>query len=256
MPTIEEHFAQTEIVAERIEKLGQQLQRAAAAMKKGAREGNPAKIRAAAEDIQALAAQIANAAPGAKVAFPLSDGELAELIKGDFVEQLIAAGSEAGVSLSRLDQCLAAFPVVLQILPDAKGVRIDKTRLASLRPKVIIEKVKGSLKRSRTQPERFIELLSKGYRLVVGANPDHGTTLMAIYEALTLLPESRKTYGKPEFTRDLYELEVSGVRTTSGGQTMTLSAATGTRSKGDTLSIISPEGMPKYYYGIRFEAMP
>jgi hypothetical protein len=34
---------------------------------------------------------------------------------------------------------------------------------------------------------------------------------------------------------------------------MTLSASTGTRSKGETLTIIAPSGMPKSYYGIRFE---
>jgi hypothetical protein len=256
MPKVEEHFARAESAGETLSKLAKQLQRASMAMSKGARDGSPAKIRSAVAELQTLSSQIAQSASAAPQAFPLTDEDLAKFVKEDFANELIAAGSAAGVALSQLDNCLAAFPVVLQFLPEAKGVKIDNRRLASLRAKVILEEIKNSLKRSRSQPERFIELLYKAYRLILRDTPEHGTTLLAIYDALTLLPESRKSYGKPEFTRDVYELDVSQVRKTSGGMTMVLSAATGTRSKAETLSIVSPEGMPKYYYGIRFEGTP
>lgn len=253
MPSFEDLCAQAEAIASEIEKLAAQLQRSAIAMKKAAREGNPTKIRQGATQVDEAAVQTQQIQNTAARAWPLSDAELTELLKGPYVEQLIQAAGVAGVSLSRLDNCLAAFPVILQVQAEARAVKLDNVRLTSLRPAIIIERVRAAQKKARSQPEKFIEVLHKAYRLVVGPESDQGTTLIAVYEALTLLPDARKTYGKPEFARDVYELDSSGLKQTSSGMQLTLPAATGTRSKGDTLSIVSPDGMPKYYYGIRFE---
>jgi hypothetical protein len=254
MPTFEELCARAEATAGDIEKLAKQLQRAAVAMKKAARDGNPGKIRQAALQIDEAAAMAQQVQDTPTRAWPLSETELTELLKGDYVDQLIDKASAAGVTLSRLENnCLAAFPVILQIFADSRTLKIDNKRLSTLHPTIAIDRLRASQKKSRSHPEKFIEVLYRAYRLVVGEQIEQGTTLVAVYDALTVLPEARTAYGKPEFTRDIYELDSSSVKSTRNGITMTLSASTGTRSKGETLTIIAPSGMPKSYYGIRFE---
>lgn len=253
MASFEAICASAETVADEIEKLAKELQRAASSMKKAARDGSPDKIRKAAGQIDAAAVKVGAVESTFNRAWPFTDSELAEFLKGPYIDQLIEAGAAAGVSLSRLDDCLAAFPVILQVLPSQRALRLDAKRSTTLRPSIVIEQIRVRMKKPRSRPERFIEVLLKACRFLVGEEIARGTTLLEVYDALTLLPDSRSTYGKAEFTRDVYELDASGVTVTKDGLAMTLPAATGTRSRSDTLSLIGPNGIPKYYYGIRFQ---
>ena len=254
MPLFEDRCKHAEAIATEVENLAKQLLRAAKAMKKAAGEGNPNKIRAAAVQVDDAASKAGRIESSTNRAWPLSDDELTELLGGPYVDQLIEAASKVGVSLSRLDSCrLAAFPVIVQVLPSQRAIRLDGARLMSLRPSIVVECIRAKLKKPHSNSDRFIEVLFKAYQLVLGENLDRGTTLLNVYDALTLLPESRINYGKAEFTRDVYELDLGHVRQTKSGATVSFPSATGTKSKNETLQIISPEGMPKYYYGVRFE---
>lgn len=251
MQTFEALCANAEAVAVDIENLAKQLQRSARALKKAAREGSPGKIRQAAGQIDEAASKTRQIDGTASRAWPLSDDELTRLLKGPYIDQLIEAARLSGVMLNRLDDCLAAFPVILEVLPGQRALRLNTARLTTLHPSVVIKRIRDKLKRSPRRPEKFIEVLFNAYKRVVGDRMERGTTLLDVYKTLTLDPDY--DYGKADFTRDVYELDSSGVRQTRSGATMSLPAATGTRSKGDTLSFISLDGTPKYYFGIRFE---
>ncbi len=255
MPTFEEYCAKAESIAVEIEKQARQLQRSAVAMKKAAQEGDPAKIRKAAGQIDEAASETQQIQDTLQRGWPISDAKLTEVLKGPYVKELMGTAAAAGISLNQGDNYLAAFPVILEILPEARVLKLDKARLTALRPSTVVARIRARLSKAHSKPERFIEILFKAYRLVVGEDLEHGTTLVALYEALTVLPDARSAYSKPEFIRDVYELDASKVRQTKRGATMSLAAATGTRSS-DTLSIIPPNGMPKHYYGIRFEREP
>ena len=254
MPLFEDHCKNAEANATDVENLAKQMLRAAKALKKAAAEGSPNKIRAAALQVDEAVNKVGKVEPTTNRAWPLSDSELTDLLDGPYVDQLIGAASAAGVPMSRLDSGrLAAFPVIVHVLSSQRAIRLDGARLTGLRPSVVVEVIRSKLKKPHSHPDKFIEVLFKAYQLVVGENLERGTTLLNVYDALTLLPESRNNYGKAEFTRDVYELELSSVRRTKSGAAVSFPSATGTKSKSETLQIISPEGMPKYYYGIRFE---
>lgn len=82
MSTFEELCIAAEISAAEVEKLAKQLQRAAAALKRAAREGHPGKIRQAAIQIDDAAASTRQISNTADRVWPLSDSDLGELLKG------------------------------------------------------------------------------------------------------------------------------------------------------------------------------
>lgn len=157
----------------------------------------------------------------------------------------------------------ATYPALLKVIPADPAVEIDRKRFRSVRPSYVARQLKAlRTRRQRFSPEQFIEVLFKAYEWARKAEP--GATrrldgrgpvveLVALLDLLTLFPETRKDYGRPEFARDLYLLDRSRVLETNSGQRLELSASTGT--KGPTsklLQVVGEDGIPKVYYGISF----
>ncbi len=253
MRLFEDVCAKAGAVATEMEDAAKQLQRAARAMGKAALEGNPAKMRQAMTQVRQASDESGRV--GAKIDqdWPLSDEDVTAYLEKGFVNELIAATKSLGITLSRLEDRLAAFPVIVQILPTQRAVRLDAIRLTSLRPSVVAERIRTQIKKARSRPEQFIEILFKTYKLVSDGRADKGVTLVDVYDALTLLPDARRSYSKAEFARDVYLLDTSRVRVTNSGATVSFPSATGTRGASRTLLVVPPDGMPKYYYGLRFQ---
>ena len=77
--------------------------------------------------------------------------------------------------------------------------------------------------------------------------------LLDIYDAWTVRPGQKREYPVQEFTRDIYQLDASGVTETSGGQKFRLHAgATGSKNRSNLLVIANREGVECTYYGIEF----
>lgn len=244
-----------ELAAKSVESAAKQLQRLAKAMAKAAAEGNPARIRQAVGQIGDSIDALGPLKQSVSDAWPYSDDDMAAYLDADFVDDLIAAASAADILLTRLDDRLAAFPVIVQVLPRQSAVRVDAQRLASLRPSVVAECIRRRMKKSPVKPEQFIELLYKAYRLVArDSQRDSGAVLLHVYDALTLHPDARRAYDKAEFFRDVYLLDESNVRETKSGARLTIpGASTGSREASRTIVVVTPEGKPRYYYGVRFE---
>lgn len=252
MNTYEGACAQAEEVAAELEKAAKRLAASAHALAKAAAEGNHAKLRqsvSAVSDAAAVAGERARAAVGA---WPHTDEEIATYLADGYEQELIDAAAAQGVTLSRLDDRLAAFPVVVQVLPNQRSVRLDTTRLAALRPSLVAERIKARQKKASTKPDRFIEVLFKAYATLVDGEIGRGVTMAAVHDLLTILPDAKRSYGKAEFARDVFLLDTSPVRETRRGHRVSFPAATGTKG-GSAFVVVPPDGMPKHYYGLRFE---
>lgn len=252
MNTYEGACAQAEDTAAELEKAAKRLVAAARSLSKAAAEGNHAKLRqtvAAVADAAAAADVQARAAAGA---WTHGDDEIATYLSDGYEQELIDAAAAQGVTLSRLDDRLAAFPVVVQVLPNQRSVRLDTTRLATLRPSVVAERIKAQQKKASTKPDRFIEVLFKAYSTLVDGEIGRGVTMAAVHDLLTILPDAKRSYGKAEFARDVFLLDTSSVRETKKGHRVSFPAATGTKG-GSAFVVVPPDGMPKHYYGLRFE---
>jgi hypothetical protein len=70
---------------------------------------------------------------------------------------------------------------------------------------------------------------------------------------LTLLPGQAKEYTRPEFARDLYLLDQSGIRQTKDGRMLRWHASSGTRSAG-VLTTVARTGQQQRYWGVSFSA--
>lgn len=244
------HAAAAALEAERAAK---RLVAASKAMAKAAAEGNHAKLRQSTVAVADAAGAAAHSARAAADAWDHTDEEVGAYLADGYEAELIANASQQGVNLSRLDDRLAAFPVVVQVLPNQRSVRLDTTRLASLRPSVVAERIKAQQKKASTKPDRFIEVLFKAYERLVDGDIGRGVTMAAVHDLLTILPDAKRSYGKAEFARDVFLLDSSPVHETKKGHRVSFPAATGTKG-GSAFVVVPPDGMPKHYYGLRFEA--
>ena len=183
------------------------------------------------------------------------------LAEGTFVAELRAAAEQAGLRLYEQDGQLYCYPFLIRVLPAERAVLIDKNRERRLRPKVLVAHLKDlQNKPVRFKSEPFLEALYAAYRTIVATRgPDLVNTrvvvpLTKIYDLLTLLPGSTREYSRAEFARDVYLIDKSGVTATKDGSRVTFPTATGTKSAGNFLSVITQEGREKKYYGISFSA--
>jgi hypothetical protein len=199
---------------------------------------------------QIAAQQIANAAASWQMSIEDEEGYL----RSGYDDELIRTAGVAGIDLRRLAGRLVASPSVLQVLPAQRVLRVDRKRIATIRPSVVVAILKeAAMAKPKQTPERFIEILYAAYKLVTGGDRGGtGTNLAAVYEALTLFPDVRREYGPAEFARDLYELDRSGVKETKDGARVALPAATGTKGGSKLFNFVSPDGEPVTYYAIRF----
>lgn len=234
------------------ERAAKRLAAAAKAMTKAAAEGNHTKLRQSVAAVAEAAEGATRAARAAGGAWSHTDEEVGTYLSTGYEDELIAAAARQGVTLSRLDDRLAAFPVVVQMMANQRSVRVDNVRLASLRPSFVAERIKAQQKKASTRPDRFIEVLFKAYERLVDGDVGRGVTMAAIYDLLTILPDAKRSYGKAEFARDVFLLDTSTVHETKKGQRVSFPAATGTKG-GSAFVVVPPDGMPKHYYGLRFE---
>jgi hypothetical protein len=175
--------------------------------------------------------------------------------EGGFLEELMQTAEKAGVRLYERDGIIFSYPLLVRPDPASAAVRLDKKRVYTIRPETVAALLKQAQgKEAKARPERFIETLFEAYELVraqrrLDAYIDQPLT--RIYDVLTLLPGS--DYTLPDFTRDIYFLDASGVAETRKGFRMSLPASTVSRERGaKLLQFVTRDGYEKTYAAIRF----
>src|SRR5262249_56730316 len=132
---------------------------------------------------------------------------------------------------------------------------IDRGRERRLRPSVLIGLLAATQQRPpKCRAGQFLESLATSYELIVaraGKRPDAVVRLTDIWSVLTLLPGQAKEYTRPEFARDLYLLDLDGVRRTKDGRILRWHASSGTRTAG-VLTTVARTGQQQRYWGVSF----
>jgi len=221
--------------------------------KTSAAGGQVRELRRALDAAAAMATEL-SAAVG-EVRASLDFDETAYLASGDYAKELLAAAAERGVRMFEEDERLLCYPSLVRVVPNDSVIEIDRRRERRLRPSVVVGLLAAAQQRPpRFRAEQFLESLAGGYELVIaraGKNPDAVARLTDIWSALTLLPGQAKDYTRPEFARDLYLLDQSGVQQTKEGRVLRWHASSGTRTAG-VLTTVARTGQQQRYWGVSF----
>lgn len=252
MGELEAACQQCELGSADLAKAAKQLERAATALRKAAAEGNDAKITSAISDVGAALDVIRLKADGALRSWPFTTSQIEEYLASKYERELIEAGRSEGIEVTRLDDRLMAFPAVIQVVPSQRAVRIDRVRHPSIRPSRIIGFIKSQRKVPGAKPQVFIETLHNAYKRAKAVSPS-GATLMDLFDILTSHPEWKRMYSRADFERDVFLLDNSDVRRTKSGAKLSFSGSTGAKGGVKAFVVRPPNGMPKTYYGIRFQ---
>lgn len=223
--------------------------------KTAASSGQMRELRRALDAAASLADELSAAVTQVRAACDVD--EEAYLASGEYAQELLAEAAGRGVKMFEEDERLLSYPSLVRVVPGDSLIEIDRRRERRLRPSVVIGLLAAAQQRPpRFRPEPFLESLASGYELVAGRagkRPDAVVRLTDIWGALTLLPGQGKDYTRPEFARDLYLLDQSGVRQTRGGRMLRWHASSGTRTTG-VLTTVARTGQQQRYWGVSFTA--
>lgn len=180
--------------------------------------------------------------------------ETAFLSSGGYARELLERAAAAGVAMFEEDDRLLCYPSLIRLLPADAAVEIDRRKERRLRPSVVVAGLARAQDRPpRFRPEPFLEGIARAYELLAAGEgkADPVLRLDAVWGVLTLLPGQARDYSRPEFARDLYLLDQSGVRETRVGRGIRWHASTGTRGAG-VLTTVARGGQQQRYWGVSF----
>lgn len=252
--SFERGFADVERAASGANKAAQGLVALIKALEKAAREGDLAAIDRTTERLDAALTAVRQEVSNARSAWPMTSDEVERHLAETYGAELLDAARTVGLAMSERDGRYVAFPSIVRILPGERAVRIDRKRVTGIRPSRVAAHLKAEQgKKPKFPVERFIEALFKAYMMIVQGDVGRTVLLDDILAAFTLRPGSASDYDQSDFTRDVYALDRSGIRTTRSGARVSLPAATGTKGQKGVLTFVGPDGELVTYYGIRFE---
>ena len=218
--------------------------------------GNVRDLRRALQAAAGMADALSVQASASNSDYDVDEGEL--LASGAYANELLTAAAERGVSIFEEDERLLCYPSIVRILAGDLALEVDRRRVRNLRPSVVIDQLSRAQQAGpRFRAEPFLASLLSAYDLVVakqGKSPGAVVRLLDVYGVLTLLPGQARDYTKPEFARDLYLLDQTGVTAVaSSGRRLRWAASSGTRQAG-VLSTVAKSGQQQRYWGVAFES--
>jgi hypothetical protein len=221
--------------------------------KSAAQGGQLRELRRALSAAESLASELSAAVTRVRASCEADDE--AYLASGEYAKELLDAAAERGVAMFEEDERLLCYPSLVKVIAADSAIEIDRRRERRLRPSVVIGLLAATQQRPpRFRAEPFLECLASGYELVAARaenRPDAVMRLTDIWTALTLLPGQGKDYTRPEFARDLYRLDQSGVQQTRAGRMLRWHASSGTRAAG-VLTTVARTGQQQRYWGVSF----
>lgn len=224
-------------------------------LRRAAQAGDISSIRRTSERLATAVDAVRQEVANARQAWPFDEHEEVAYLEDGYEGELVAAASAIGLRIAAQDGRLLAYPSVVRVLPGERSVRIDRKRVAAVRPSRLSAQLKAAQsQKPRFAVERFLESLFRAYRRIVGDDGmGRSVSLVEVHELLTLLPGMASEYSRSDLTRDIFTLDRSGVDRTKGGFRVSLPASTGTKSARGSLSFVAPDGELVTYYAVRFE---
>ncbi|HEX8487477.1 MAG TPA: hypothetical protein VF642_02950 [Propionibacteriaceae bacterium] len=250
---LESALAQTEDQVDAALKAAAALTRELKRAKQGAARGQLRDLRRSLTSATKLAEQASRATEHTAASFELDEEE--HLASGSYAKELLDAAAAQHVQMFEDDDRLVCYPSLLRVLPGDAAIEIDRRREKRLRPSVLIGLLGAAQARPpRFRPELFLDSLASAYDLVRAQQqqrPGSVVPLVDVWGVLTLLPGQQREYTRPEFARDLYLLDSSGVDTVRSGRRLRWHASTGTRGSG-VLTTVAQTGQQQRYWGVSF----
>jgi len=253
--TIEGALAQAEADVEAAARSAGNLVHELKRARTAAASGQLRDLRRALDAVADLAGDLRKAVLDARASYDVDEGDL--LASGAYAKELLANAAVVGLAMFEEDDRLLCYPSIVRVLPGELALEIDRRRVRGLRPSVVVAQLQRAQNAGpRFKPESFLASLFGAYDLVLarqGKVAGAVVRLVDLYTVLTLLPGQARDYTKPEFTRDLYLLDQTGVTEVgSTGRALRWAASTGTRLSG-VLTTVSKSGQQQRYWGIAFE---
>lgn len=251
----EDALAQAESDCEAALRAGAALTRELKRARHAAALGNVRDLRRALQAAAGFAGELHDQVEAAEAGYDVDEAEA--LGSGAYAKELLAAAAQRDVSIFEEDERLLCYPSIVRVLAGDLALDVDRRRVRNLRPSVVVEQLARAQQAGpRFRPEPFLASLLAGYDLVVarqGKTAGAVVRLLDVYGVLTLLPGQSRDYTKPEFARDLYLLDQSGVTVVGAtGRRLRWAASSGTRQAG-VLSTVAKSGQQQRYWGIAFE---
>jgi hypothetical protein len=248
----EEAFDEVETAAQAAARAAGRLAAAARALARAAAEGDIGHIRKAGEKLSEEAATARQEASNACAAWPLSAEAEEAYLEEQYAEELFRSSESSGLKIQRHGGTLAAYPMVIRVLPRERAVTLNRKKVSGLRPSRLVARLKAAQNRkTRGNPEAFLEALFSAYELTAqGELAGAAVPLAKIFKILTLLPGA--DYSKEDFARDLLNLDRNGINVTKSGARVSLPASSGTTDTRDTFQCVTPEGEVVPFYAVKF----
>ena len=262
MDRFEQGFSNVERSAESTLASATALVRSIKQLQKAAKEGNISSLKKSRQKLAEQMSELQQAVFNARESWPFEESEEEHYLGDGFASELRQAGAERELQIYERDGRLIAHPAIVRILTAERAVRVDKKKVSTIRPSHLVDLlVKNQQKPGRFPAGRFLEALHAVYlelikqdsanrKLESKAGPV--VQLARIYKLFTSLPGSSREYSTADFSRDLYLLDKSGLRTTKSGASLDFAASSGTRSSRGLLTFVGPDGRDVQYYGIQF----
>lgn len=264
MTIFERAFSDTEKAADSTLNAVKSTERLAKALQKAAKEGNINAIKKVCSNLKDALGSLNQTVTNAVETWPFKDDEEEAYLRERYSKELQNIASEEGLKIhDEGDGRLIAYPSIVHVLPGDRTVRIDRKKVATLRPSRLTGILKEKQKKPpRFKPDVFLEALHKAYLLIsrertatLPVNDKAGPVklLVEIYEALTLLPDSGREYDRTEFAKGIYLLDVAKttLRTKKGAR-VSFPSSTGTKRAKDTFHFVGSDGNRVTYSGIQF----
>jgi hypothetical protein len=253
--TIEGALARAEADVEAAGRTANALARELKRARSAAGSGQVRELRRALAAAAELGDELRSAVAGARDSYDVDETDL--LASGAYAKELLATAAEAGVAMFEEEDRLLCYPSIVRVLAGELALEVDRRRVRGLRPSVVVAQLQRAQNAGpRFRPEPFLASLLGAYDLVVGKQgkePGAVVRLVDVYGVLTLLPGQGREYTKPEFTRDLYLLDQSGVTEVgTAGRRLRFAASTGTRLAG-VLTTVARNGQQQRYWGVAFD---
>jgi hypothetical protein len=173
---------------------------------------------------------------------------------GAYARELLAEIERQELRPVERDGRILCYPSILRIVAGEQALEVDRKKERRVRPSFVAAELKKHAgRKTGMKPELMIEILYRAWEPLVSRQKGARVVrAIDIFDLLTQLPQARE-YSKPEFARDLLQLDMSLIRETKAGHRLSLRADTAARGSG-VLYAVTPDGEIRIYSGVEFSS--
>jgi hypothetical protein len=163
-----------------------------------------------------------------------------------------AAAEKYGLRVLEEEETLVSSPVVVRSQPGRGVLQLGRVNWPAIRPRVVAAELKRL--RDRTAAANSQEFVESLFAVWEHISRDSGVfaKFRDVYDLFCLTPGWKKENPPAAFGQAIYALHRSGVQATRGGRTFEFVYPSGNYRERDVFPVISEDGRPIRYYGIRF----